>query len=75
VFTNGVTTAEAAIADNNLFEYNKYYNANLGEIPQRAEEDRLKTRPEIRIADVWPRLTEEDLKRLDIKGAILPQVI
>ena len=68
VFTEGITTAGAAIADNdNLFEYNKYYNANLGEIPHRADEDKLKTRPEIRTPDVWPRITEDDLKRLGIK--------
>jgi hypothetical protein len=59
----------------NLFEYNKYNNANLGEMPQRLDEDRPEARPEIGIPDVWLQLAEEDLKCLDIKGAIHPKVI
>jgi hypothetical protein len=70
VFTEGGTVA------GNTFRANKLYgeNAKRGGLPQEAVE-RLPTRPEIRIPDVWQPVTEEDLIRLDIKGAVLSQVM
>jgi hypothetical protein len=59
VFNAGVTSEAAK--SNNTFEYNKYCNAKLGEIPQKPDEDKLTARPEFPIPDVWPPVQLEEI--------------